>query len=138
MTTKQNVHNIIWLSKLIKGRKHLIIDTLQLHALLGELNPSFKRPCPFAIAMCLHPPIIGSCQISPIEFRPTHVFLIFLHTFFGPIWFYIKQHNTIYMFFYSTKKTCHVLHISVLLVFFLFRYDLTNSKFESPMHGTWC
>jgi hypothetical protein len=54
--TKKNVHNIIWLFESIKGRKHLATNTLQIHALLRELNPSLKRLCPFARAMCLHPP----------------------------------------------------------------------------------
>jgi hypothetical protein len=126
---KQNVHNIIWLSALIKGRKHLTTNTLHLHALLGELNPNFKKLCPFAIVVCLHPPIIGSCYISAIELC-SHVFLVVLHMFFGLARFFIKPLNTVLHVFLSNKRTCHVFHISVLFKFFF-----VSPQFNKFKHG---
>ncbi len=62
-------------------------------------------------------------------------FSYFLHMFFSPIWFYIKQHNTIYMVFYSTKKK---------VMFFTFQFcsnfffvSLWFNKFKIWISHTW-
>jgi hypothetical protein len=45
----------------------MTINALELHALLGELNPSFKKLCPFAIAVCLHPTMLSKRQKLQIK-----------------------------------------------------------------------
>jgi hypothetical protein len=60
---------------------------------------------------CHHFPTLcfsGLLNNPPDELFPEHVFLVFLHRFFGPAWFCIKSH-TFYVFFYSDKDHVNVL-----------------------------